>query len=398
VVDTTRPTSRVNTLAAKQTSLSFTVSVTGSDPVPSAGVVVSGVAGYDVYMSVGGGAFSLWQTLPASSPSATFTGQNAKFYAFRSVARDAAGNVESKPLASETLTYVPDVTPPTTQVDSVASTTASFGVQMSATDVGGSLMSILDLYVSADGGAATLVRRLAPGTADGGGAYHVSTTYQAISDGTSHSYRFYTVGRDGAANWETAPAAPADVLVTKTFAAASPLAITAFDVQRGAAQRSFVQYVDVTFNQPGSALTSLVSSGRVRLTRYGLDGVSSPTPISLAGLTSVVDHVLSLNFGGGGIGGGATSQTGDGYYELAFDLDNNGTFETMKHFYRLLGDTNGDRKVDAVDLAAVNAAFGHSGTNMNEDVSGDGLVNIIDRTLVSRAQGRSILATLSLDD
>ena len=43
-----------------------------------------------------------------------------------------------------------------------------------------------------------------------------------------------------------------------------------------------------------------------------------------------------------GIGGDAGSNAGDGYYDLALDLDGSGAFATERHFFRLLGDGNGD--------------------------------------------------------
>ena len=53
-----------------------------------------------------GGTFSLWQTLPASNPSALFTRASRYTYAFHSVACDAAGNVEFQTVNIEASTYV----------------------------------------------------------------------------------------------------------------------------------------------------------------------------------------------------------------------------------------------------------------------------------------------------
>jgi hypothetical protein len=50
------------------------------------------------------------------------------------------------------------------------------------------------------------------------------------------------------------------------------LAVTAFDVQRGNTQRSYVRYVDITFNQAGDVLQELVSASRMRLMHYDLNG------------------------------------------------------------------------------------------------------------------------------
>ena len=91
-IDRTAPTSHVNPLPPSVTSTSFVVSATGADPAPSPGVVVSGVASYDLYVSTNGGPFVYWTTVPASNPSATFTGQGGQSYGFQSFATDAAGN------------------------------------------------------------------------------------------------------------------------------------------------------------------------------------------------------------------------------------------------------------------------------------------------------------------
>ena len=96
LMDTTAPTSRVNPLAPRQTSKSFTVSVTGSDPSPGAGITPAGVASYAIDVAIDDRSFAYWTTVPAGTPSAVYTGQSNHTYAFYSVATDLAGNVESK--------------------------------------------------------------------------------------------------------------------------------------------------------------------------------------------------------------------------------------------------------------------------------------------------------------
>jgi hypothetical protein len=111
-----------------------------------------------------------------------------------------------------------------------------------------------------------------------------------------------------------------------------------------------------------------------------------------------VDHLLEFDFGTNGIGGDRNTSAGDGYYALAFDLDANGSLETELDFYRLLGNVNSDRIVDNLDIAAISAVLGRTGSNLDEDVNGDGVVNALDRTLASRARGRRLAAGLPLDD
>lgn len=179
---------------------------------------------------------------------------------------------------------------------------------------------------------------------------------------------------------------------------ASPPAnqVTEFDVQHGAQQRSFIRYVDVIFNS-GDGLSQILAENRIRLTRRGLDG-SGGVSVSLAGRTQAVSNRIELDFGSQGIGGSKNSSTGDGYYMLSLDLDANGSFETVRSFYRLFGDANGDRRVDVDDLDAIAAAYGSTGTNLDADVNGDGVVNVQDRNAAKKQQGKQLAASLLIDD
>ena len=179
-------------------------------------------------------------------------------------------------------------------------------------------------------------------------------------------------------------------------------------MQQGATERSFIRYLDLTFNlstSQTSALSQMVASvndgdptnDRIKLIRHGLDG-SGGTQVSLANLLQAVDHVIEFDFGANGLGGNRNSTAGDGYYELDLDLEGDGSFETVRHFYRLLGDANGDHVVDSNDLSMITAAFGQSGTGLEADVNGDGVVNALDRTLAARSLGRRLASGLPLDD
>jgi hypothetical protein len=111
---------------------------------------------------------------------------------------------------------------------------------------------------------------------------------------------------------------------------------------------------------------------------------------------SRTNAAVRLDFGTSGLGGNRNTNAGDGYYELAMDLDSDGSFETRKYFYRLLGDVNGDRRVDSTDSSLVLNAF--SSRNPEYDVNGDGFVNAVDRTLVLRANLRKLKDGLLVDD
>ncbi len=77
--------------------------------------------------------------------------------------------------------------------------------------------------------------------------------------------------------------------------------VTTFSVEKGLAERSYIRYLDVTFNEPVANLT--LNASTVSLTHYDLNG-ANPTPVNLSGVAfHLVDHVMELDFGAGGIGG-----------------------------------------------------------------------------------------------
>jgi subtilase family serine protease/methionine-rich copper-binding protein CopC len=391
LIDTIRPNSYVDPLLKRQIASSFVVTVAGIDRVPNPTVTASGIASFDLFVSVDGAPWTLWRTLLASDPSAVYDGASNHSYGFYAVARDAAGNVETKVPRVEGGTYVPDLTPPSTAVTSVSHTTAAFTVNFQGTDLGGSGLSYFDVYVEKDGGPVELIAHRAAGTPDANGTYAGAAFYQAIADGQEHSYRFYTVGADDRGNVESAPDDPnADVLVTAAFTPAT-LDVTALEVQKGATQRSYIRYLDLHFNQT-AGVQLLVNSihdtaiDRVQLVHYDLNGQGGQR-VSLIGKVTAAGNVMAFDFGPNGIGGNRNSTAGDGYYRLLLDLDDDGLFETSRPFYRLLGDVDGNRVVDNRDLVAITAAFGRAGNGLEMDANGDGTVNAIDRLLAARSKG-----------
>jgi hypothetical protein len=182
---------------------------------------------------------------------------------------------------------------------------------------------------------------------------------------------------------------------TFTIAVENVNELVSFDVQRGASQRSYVRYVDFLF-ESGDGLAQLVAEGRLRLTRMSLGGAGG-TNVNLAGKIVIVGNRITVNFGKQGIGGDRNSAQGNGYYRFALDTDDDGVRESYQHFYRLLGDTNGDRIVNWLDTQAINAAFGQKGKR-DADVNGDWVVNSRDREIVKKQRGKSLSAALPLDD
>ncbi len=100
LMDTTPPSSAVDSLPAQTTSTSFAVRVTASD-TPKSGDAPSGVASIAIYDSVNGGPFVRFTTVLPSDPVAIFTGQPGDTYAFYSVATDNTGNIEPTPTAPQ---------------------------------------------------------------------------------------------------------------------------------------------------------------------------------------------------------------------------------------------------------------------------------------------------------
>jgi hypothetical protein len=90
------PTSEVTDLPA-ESGLTFAVSWTGTDD--------QGIAGYDVFVRTDAGAWQPWLT-DTTRTSALYSGELGKQYAFYSVARDVAGNIESKSPTAEAVTLV----------------------------------------------------------------------------------------------------------------------------------------------------------------------------------------------------------------------------------------------------------------------------------------------------
>jgi hypothetical protein len=203
------------------------------------------------------------------------------------------------------------------------------------------------------------------------------------------------------------------VVFSQTFAQPAALAVTGLTVEHGAAERSFIRYLDIGFNesdsQSGGALTQIAgsvgsASPEIQLYQYDLNGTpasKTAVPLGAPVNVAVLDYAIELDFGVTGIGestGSNNTIAADGYYELDVLLPDHST--AVHHFYRLLGDVTGDGLVDNNDLNAVAAAVGRSTpagmTPLNADVNGDGAVTAFDMTLVTRSRGRKLGSGLPL--
>ena len=469
LMDTTAPTSHViNSLGASQTSDTFPVSVTFSDPAGSGGAPASGVSSVDLYVSVNNGPFTLFQTqsfAPTASGTVTFTfaGQDRNLYAFHSVAQDAAGNTESKSsTAIEASTSVPDLNPPVTHIlasspsyswgpfpssefSGLTPSSYSNGVftlnwagadpdQSSGVPAGS--IALVNIYVQIDHSTTpTLIGQLSGGTPNSSGVYSGSMTYDALGDGLTHTYSFFSVGVDDQQKEQYAPqAGPAAPDVTfSNITYSAPLAVQSLTVEKSIAERSYIRYLDVSFNQslsttpPSSALQALASgltgksaSSYVELLWYGENLTASSTPkgsvnlfnVGTTAKLSLNGNDLSIDFGANGITGlltetkvkgtgSPTTSFGDGWYALGIDPTGNPSNRQVfwLPFFRLLGDTNGDGVVTGpyttagTDAYTVYHAEGQSGALLDADVNGDGYVNSKDLSETAEADGHSVGAT-----
>jgi hypothetical protein len=371
----------------------------------------------NIYSKTNGGAWLLWTTVPASSPTANFTGQSNSTYAFYSTATDNAGTAQAYNPQIEASTYLPDLTPPVTVVDSttgtnprstVNTTTGTFTLNLTGSDPGGGVVTYFEVFVSVDSRPYTLVGPAIPaGPANTTGIVQGTIPYQGLTDSAQHTYAFYSIGIDSVGNVQSAPATP-NLSLTENFAQPSALQVTNLIVENGAVERSYIRYLQVNFNesdtQSGGQLTQIVNSldtasPEIQIYQYDLSDTSSKSPVSLSGVNvSLIDHAIELDFGANGLGGSPNTTTADGYYELDIKLANGST--AVHHFYRLLGDVTGDGTVDTNDLNEIAAEINLSNPTglapLGADLNGDGTISATDLMLATRAKGHKLMSGLSL--
>ena len=265
----------------------------------------------------------------------------------------------------------------------------------------------MDVYVAIDGGVSELVATVTASSPNAQGIYSGSASYQGRADGLAHTYRFFSIGRDSAGNIESAPTGNSDVFATYTFAA-SALKPTGIDVQLGAAQRSYIRYLDVLFSAE-QGLSNLLLLNPFKIERFALNATDvtpgTGSSVAFEGVTKVADR-LRVDFGINGITGSRTSNTGDGFYRVLVDGNGDGDYldavDAFFEFHRILGDANGDAVVDQLDLNLINSQSGRTGSNLNGDIDGSGAVNALDfsRTNTQKNLNRNLTLPLRplLDD
>jgi hypothetical protein len=187
--------------------------------------------------------------------------------------------------------------------------------------------------------------------------------------------------------------------VTQSFVLTVTADVTGFELSKGQTQRSYIRYIDLTLANSSLASTLASNLSRLKLTKSSLTGDGASNVAIPASVVSAVGNQLKLDFGAAGLGASRNSNSGDGYYTLGLDLNNDGVYETKFFFYRIFGDVNGDRIVNATDESLVTANANTTVPyNANNDPNGDGVVNGSDVIVVRRALGRQLGSGLLITD
>ena len=250
-------------------------------------------------------------------------------------------------------------------------------MQVKVVDVYGNILPNVPVTFNSPGSGASLT-------------YATNNTIRSDSNGLVSSPAMKANGVIGSYSATASTPGASDINFTMTNAAPT---VQSLVVQQGAAGRSFIRYVDLVVNDlgtVGSIVNSVsVTTPRITLTNTGLTGTTKKS-VALKGLVTAIGNTIHIDFGSKGLGGNTASNAADGSYLIAMDLDGNGSLESTQRFWRLLGDVNGNKVVDATDTSLVNANLNKSGINVPGDTNGDGKVNSTDVSYVKKAQKRKI--------
>ncbi len=275
------------------------------------------------------------------------------------------------------------------------------------------------------------------GGASDAGALSFNT---ATSGSTAGGYMLPTTGTvTGTYQWNVSyagdtnnnPASDNNAVDQQVTVSSAPLAVQNFEIEDGIAERSFIQYLDVNFNQGVSSYASVLQdlaaglagsdpNAFVELMWYGGNLTASSTPAGTVNLfntgttaaVNLIGNDLNINFGPKGITslltetsvqgtGSPTTSFGDGWYALGIDPTGNPSNgqAIWLPFFRLLGSATGDETVSGpyttpgTDAYNVYHAEGQLGSLLNADVNGDGTVNSKDLLEAITAKGHTVGST-----
>jgi RHS repeat-associated protein len=117
-IDSTTPTSAVSPLPATSTTQSFSVSWTGSDPGGS------GIAVYNIFVSIDGGAYATWMA-NTTATAAAYTGFAGHQYSFYSMAVNNVGTIQTNPGTAQAAMIAASAAPGVCDVNNYGAVTIS---------------------------------------------------------------------------------------------------------------------------------------------------------------------------------------------------------------------------------------------------------------------------------
>lgn len=389
-VDAAAPVSLMQPLPAFASSLEIPLQWSAAD---ATGQIVSGVDTVTVQYAIASRLtadteWTTWQTFDAGVTTAPFMAESNRKYWFRTIATDAAGNVEAK-VGADTRIQVGDGDAPITRIHTATIEDDGIRLRIDGQDGAlGSGVSHFDVYASVDGADPVRVGTVSPEiiTLDlegGNNIFHSTFFYPGNADGIQRSYVFYSVGVDGVGNIEDPPTVSGeDVSLTHTFEPET-LRVLHFDVQRGLQQRSFINTLDVTFNTTDVAvLQDLIDNNRLNLEKFAINsaaadvgqGTGQVVDLSTATFEIVNGATIRIHLGNA-LNSQANPYQSNGFYRLSIDTNTNNVFDesdAQMEFFRLYGDRNGDGRIDSDDSFQLDRA---TLVDLNNDLNGDGVVN-----------------------
>lgn len=322
------------------------------------------VTGYDVYVSINGGAFTRWLS-NTSVTTANYTGTNGQSLGFAVVPLSAVNPTSTAPGLAQATTTVDTAAPNSTVAGLPATQSAtSFTVNWSGNDGAGAGINRYTVFVSINGGV------YSP---------WLSNTTQTTGNYTGiagNRYAFYSVATDNVGNVQPTPtSAQATIQIIGT---GSIPFVERVIIGLDQAQRSKFYHVQVIFN---TIVTVDRNSFDLFLAnrRFVISGVTTQVKDghSVVTLQFPTVNLPSLSLPEGQYrlvtkASGVRSRTG--VQMLADRADN---------FFRLYGDVNGDGQVDGTDLGIFNTAYGKKASQAGYltylDWNADGRIDSTDR-------------------
>ena len=247
IVDTVAPASAVDTLPTYETTTSFVVNATATDP--------NAILSVELFYRKDGGSWTSYgvDAVPPYAWNFDASGSGDGFYEFYSIAIDGATNDESQPLNPDASTTI-DTGPPTSSANPAATyqVTATFAVTATAVDLGSGVTQV-ELFYRKDGGSWTSYG------IDSASPY--SWTFDTATTGGDGLYEFYTAATDVLTNVESPAPAPDTSTTVDTAAPASSHALSGTI----GTQPWYVSAVSV-------ALSATDATSGVSTTMYRMDG------------------------------------------------------------------------------------------------------------------------------